>query len=225
MADAVKGANVVFYVKLGANYYPFACAKEVTISQTTDKLELAPYTTGKWRSYIYGRTSGTITGNGVVKVVADANRYGIFDLIDYQLQHQIILTRYTTTDPQGNFKTYEVPCLIDEVTFTGTVGQLATYSFTLTMSGDPEFNQTPITQPLTDVDFWDYTATGGETTISDASIIGVGLLDVRRNGIGVEFITTGTPTSSQVLYTALTGELTFGTALSAGEWILVLFLD
>jgi predicted secreted protein len=225
MADAVKGKDVVFYAKLGANYYPFACAKEVTISQTTDKLELAPYTTGKWRSYIYGRTSGTITGNGVVKVVADANRYGIFDLIDYQLQHQIILTRYTTTDPQGNFKTYEVPCLIDEVTFTGTVGQLATYSFTLTMSGDPEFNQTPITQPLTDVDFWDYTATGGETTISDASIIGVGLLDVRRNGIGVEFITTGTPTSSQVLYTALTGELTFGTALSAGEWILVLFLD
>jgi hypothetical protein len=225
MADAVKGKDVVFYAKLGANYYPFACAKEVTISQTTDKLELAPYTTGKWRSYIYGRTSGTITGNGVVKVVADANRYGIFDLIDYQLQHQIILTRYTTTDPQGNFKTYEVPCLIDEVTFTGTVGQLATYSFTLTMSGDPEFNQTPITQPLTDVDFWDYTAIGGETTISDASIIGVGLLDVRRNGIGVEFITTGTPTSSQVLYTALTGELTFGTALSAGEWILVLFLD
>jgi predicted secreted protein len=225
MADAVKGQDVVFYAKLGANYYPFACAKEVTISQTTDKLELAPYTTGKWRSYIYGRTSGTITGTGVVKVVADASKYGIFDLIDYQLQHQIILTKYTTTDPQGNFKTYEVPCLIDEVTFTGTVGQLATYSFSLTMSGDPEFNQTPITQPLTDVDYWDYTATGGETTISDASIIGVGLLDVRRNGIGVEFITTGTPTSSQVLYTALTGELTFGTALSAGEWILVLFLD
>jgi predicted secreted protein len=224
MADAVKGKDVVFYAKLGANYYPFACAKEVTISQTTDKLELAPYTTGKWRSYIYGRTSGTITGNGVVKVVADANRYGIFDLIDYQLQHQIILTRYTTTDPQGNFKTYDVPCLIDEVTFTGTVGQLATYSFSLTMSGDPEFNQTPITQPLTDVDYWDYTATGGETTISDSSIIGVGLLDVRRNGIGVQFITTGTPTSSQVLYTALTGELTFGTALSASEYILVLFL-
>lgn len=225
MADAVKGQDVVFYAKLGANYYPFACAKEVTISQTTDKLELAPYTTGKWRSYIYGRTSGTITGTGVVKVVADASKYGIFDLLDYQLQHQIILTKYTTTDPQGNFKTYEVPCLIDDVTFTGTVGQLATYSFSLTMSGDPEFNQTPITQPLTDVDFWDYTATGGETTISDASIIGVGLLDVRRNGIGVEFITTGTPTSSQVLYTALTGELTFGTALSAGEWILALFLD
>ena len=225
MADAVKGKDVVFYAKLGANYYPFACAKEVTISQTTDKLELAPYTTGKWRSYIYGRTSGTITGTGVVKVVADTGKYGIFDLIDYQLQHQIILTKYTTTDPQGNFKTYEVPCLIDEVTFTGNVAGLATYSFSLTMSGDPEFNQTPITQPLTDVDYWDYTATGGETTISDASIIGVGLLDVRRNGIGVEFITTGTPTSSQVLYTALTGELTFGTALSAGEWILVLFLD
>ena len=224
MADPVKGENVVFYAKLGANYYPFACAKDVTISQTTDKLELAPYTTGKWRSYIYGRTSGTITASGVVKVTPGTGKYDIFDLLTYQLQHQIILTRYTITDPQGSFETYDVPCLIDEVSISGTVGQFATYSFSLTMSGDPEFNQTPITQPLTDVDYWDYTATGGETTISDSSLIGIGLLDVRRNGIGVEFITTGTPTSSQVLYTAATGELTFGMALSAGEWILVIFL-
>lgn len=225
MADAVKGENVVFYAKLGENYYPFACAKEVTITQSTDKIELAPYTTGKFRSWIYGRTTGTITGSGIIKVDAGANKYSIFDLIDYQTQHQIILTRYTITDPQSNVETFDVPCLIDEITFTGTVGQFATYSFALTITGDPEYNQTPITQPLTNVDYWDYTATGGEATISDSSIIGVGFLDVRRNGIGIEFITSGTPTSSQVLYTAGTGELTFGMALSAGEWILVIFLD
>lgn len=225
MADPVKGENVVFYAKLGTSYYPFACAKEVTITQTTDKIELAPYTTGKWRSYIYGRTSGTITGNGIVKIDAGAGKYSIFDLLNFQTDHIIVLTRYTLTDPQSNQKTYDVPCLIDEVTLSGTVGQFATYSFTLTMSGDPEFNQTPINDALTDVDSWDYTATGGETVISDATLIGVDVLDIRRNGIGLQAITAGTPTGSQVKFNSGAGSLEFGMALGTDEYILVIFVD
>lgn len=224
MADPVKGENVVFYAKLGTSYYPFACAKEVTITQTTDKIELAPYTTGKWRSYIYGRTSGTITGNGIVKIDAGNGKYSIFDLLNFQTDHIIVLTRYTLTDPQSNQKTYDVPCLIDEVTLSGTVGQFATYSFTLTMSGDPEFNQTPINDPLTDVDSWDYTATGGETLISDAVLIGVDVLDIRRNGIGLQVITAGAPTGSQVKFNSGAGSLEFGMALGIDEYILVIYV-
>ena len=224
MADPVRGENVVFYAKLGTSYYPFACAKEVTITQTTDKIELAPYTTGKWRSYIYGRTSGTITGSGIVKIDPGNSKYSIFDLLNFQTDHLIILTRYTVTDAQSNQRTYDVPCLIDEVTLSGTVGQFATYSFMLTMSGDPEFNQTPINDPLTDVDSWDYTATGGETTISDATLIGVDVLDIRRNGIGLQVITAGSPTGSQVKFTAGNGQLEFGMALGTDEYILVIYV-
>lgn len=224
MADPVRGENVVFYAKLGTSYYPFACAKEVTITQTTDKIELAPYTTGKWRSFIYGRTSGTITGSGIVKIDPGNSKYSIFDLLNFQTDHLIILTRYTVTDAQSNQRTYDVPCLIDEVTLSGTVGQFATYSFTLTMSGDPEFNQTPINDPLTDVDSWDYTATGGETTISDATLIGVDVLDIRRNGIGLQVITAGSPTGSQVKFTAGSGQLEFGMALGVDEYILVIYV-
>jgi hypothetical protein len=225
MPDAVKGGDVVFYAKLGTSFYPFACAKDVTITHTTDKIELAPYTSGKWRSYIYGRTTGTISSNGVVKVVPDSGKNTIFDLLDSMKAHFIILTKYTTTDPQGNSKTYEVPCLIDEVTFSGSVGALATYSFTLTMNGDPAFDQVVVNTPLTDVDSWTYNATGGETTISDSSILGVDVLDVRRNGIGLEVITAGTPTGSQVKYTSGSGSLEFGMALGAGEWITTIYVD
>ena len=225
MADPVKGENVVFYAKLGTSYYPFACAKEVTITQTTDKIELAPYTTGKWRSFIYGRTSGTISGSGIVKIDAGTGKYSIFDLLNFQTDHIIVLTRYTLTDPQNNQKTYDVPCLIDEVTLSGTVGQFATYSFTLTMSGDPEFNQTPINDALVDVDSWDYTATGGEGTISDATILGVDVLDVRRNGIGLQVITAGSPNGSQVKFNSGAGSLEFGMALGTDEYILVIFVS
>lgn len=224
MADPVKGENVIFYAKLGTSYYPFACAKDVTITQTTDKIELAPYTTGLWRSYIYGRTSGSITGSGIVKIDPGIGKYSIFDLLNFQTDHIIVLTRYSLTDPQGNQKTYDVPCLIDEVTLSGSVGQFATYTFTLTMSGDPEFNQTPINDPLTDVDSWDYTATGGETVIADPILIGVDVLDIRRNGIGLQVITAGVPTGSQVKFTAAGGSLEFGMALGVDEYILVIYV-
>ena len=225
MSDVVRGDGVIFYAKLGTTFYPFACSKDVTITHTTDKIELAPYTSGKWRSYIYGRTTGTITSSGVVKVVPDSGKNGIFDLLDSLKEHFIILTKYSVVDPSGNTKTYEVPCLIDEVTISGTVGATATYTFTLTMNGDPAFDQVVVDTPLTDVDSWGYTATGGETTISDSVILGVDVLDVRRNGIGLEGITTGTPNGSQVLYNSGAGSLTFGFALGAGEWILTIYVD
>ena len=225
MSDIVRGDGVIFYAKLGSTYYPFACSKDVTITHTTDKIELAPYTSGKWRSFIYGRTTGTISSSGVVKVVADSGKNGIFDLLDSLKEHFIILTKYSVTDPSGNSKTYEVPCLIDEVTIAGTVGATATYNFSLTMNGDPSFDQVVVDTPLTDVDSWSYTATGGETVISDSSILGVDVLDVRRNGIGLEVIYSGTPTGNQVYYNSSAGSLTFGFALGVDEWILTIYVD
>lgn len=225
MADAVRGDGVIFYAKLGTTYYPFACAKDVTITHTTDKIELAPYTSGKWRSYIYGRTTGTITSSGVVKVVPDSGKNGIFDLLDSLKAHLIVLTKYSVADPQGNTKTYDVPCLIDDVTMSATIGQTATWSFNLTMNGDPSFDQVVVNTPLTDVDSWGYDATGGETTISDSSILGVDVLDVRRNGIGLEVITAGTPNGSQVKYNSGAGSLEFGMALGVDEYILTIYVD
>ena len=225
MADQVNGKDVVLYAKLGSSYYPFACAKEVTITQTSDKIELAPYTSGKWRSFIYGRMTGTITGNGLTKIEPPAVLNSIFDLLDSMNEQEIILVKYTLTDPQGNEKSYEVPALIDEVTLGGVVGSSSTWSFTLTMNGDPSFDQTAVNPPLTDVDSWDYTATGGESTIGDAVLIGVDVLDVRRNGIGLEVVFAGTPTGSQVKFTQGTGDLEFGYALGEDEYILVIYVS
>jgi hypothetical protein len=108
---------------------------------------------------------------------------------------------------------------------SATIGQTATWSFNLTMNGDPSFDQVVVNTPLTDVDSWGYDATGGETTISDSSILGVDVLDVRRNGIGLEVITGGTPNGSQVKYNSGAGSLEFGMALGAGEWILTIYVD
>jgi hypothetical protein len=70
-----------------------------------------------------------------------------------------------------------------------------------------------------------YEATGGETTVSDADLIGAQLLDLEVEGIGLQIITTGTPTGSQVKFDTLTGTLTFGTMLGAGSWVNALYLE
>ena len=225
MADQVTGKDFVLYTKLGTQYYPFACAREVSVSITTDKIELAPYTNGKFRSYIYGRSTGQITGSGVVKVEAGSGKYSIFDLLDFQQAHIVALAKYTLSDPQGNSRTYECTCLIDDVTLTGAVGSNASYNFTLTINGDPTISQTLVNPPLADVDTWDYTATGGETLISNAVLIGVDVLDIRRNGIGVQVILTGTPNNNQALFNPATGQITFGYALGVDEYILVIYVS
>jgi hypothetical protein len=225
MADPVTGKNFILYVKLGTGYYPIACAKDISVTTVTDKIELAPYGNGYWRSYIYGRTSGTITGTGITKIDVGASNYSIFDLIGYQTEHFILLSRYTLTDPQGNARQYEVPCLIDEINISASSGANSNYSFTLTMSGDPSFDQTIVNPPLTDVDSFGYTATGGETAISDSVLIGVDVIDVRRNGIGLEVILIGTPTGSQVKFIPATGSLEFTFALGVDEYILVIYVS
>lgn len=69
-----------------------------------------------------------------------------------------------------------------------------------------------------------YTATGGETTVTFNSGINKSCYDVTRGGFDVHNILTyGTPTngSDDVLWTSSTGVLTFGRALSAGEFIAI----
>jgi hypothetical protein len=225
MSDYVKADGIVLYAKLGTNYYPIACGTSISITTTSDKIELAPYTSGKWRSFIYNRISGTITGSGLIKIDAGNNLYSVFDLIAFQYEQLFVLAKYIITDPNGNSKTYEVNCLVDEVTLNTDAGGAATYNFSLSMTSDPEFIQTPVDTGGDNVQAWDYTATGGETSISDAVLINNEVIDIRRNGVGVEIIFSGTPNTNQVKFTPSTGLIEFGYALGAGEYILVIYVD
>lgn len=225
MSDFVKADGVVIYAKLGSSYQPIACGTAATITTTSDKLELAPYTSGKWRSYIPNRITGTISCQGLIKIQPGSGLYSTFDILDYQYEQFFVLAKYVITDPNGNSKTYEVNCLVDEVSFNTQAGGTATYSFTLSMTSDPSFVQTPVDTGGDNVQAWDYTATGGETVIGSSVLIGNEVIDVRRNGIGLEVIFGGSPNGSQVKFTLGSGQLEFGFALGADEYILVIYVD
>ena len=50
------------------------------------------------------------------------------------------------------------------------------------------------------------------------------MIIVDRNGIGLEVVTSGTPTSEQVKFTTGTGQLEFGYALGVDEVIWVVYV-
>ena len=64
-----------------------------------------------------------------------------------------------------------------------------------------------------------YTAAGGETTITWTDMIGKTCLYVSRGGIDVRDILTTTPSGEQVQWNSTTGVLTFARALESDEFI------
>jgi hypothetical protein len=73
---------------------------------------------------------------------------------------------------------------------------------------------------------FDYTATGGETSITLSGAIGKTCITVTRGGVEVRSIaTSGTPTGENVTFNASTGVITFATAraLAADEFIRAIF--
>lgn len=138
MSNELKGKDCILYVKVGVEFYPVACSTDVAITTSSDKIELAPFTSGEWRRYIYGRLTGTLTGSGIAKLSTGTELYGIFDLMEKQHERETLLARYSVIDDINNNIVYKVECIIDDISITSTVGQFANFNFSLTITGKPE---------------------------------------------------------------------------------------
>jgi hypothetical protein len=154
MADAVRGNAVILYVQLGEYYYPIACSKDVSITTTSDFLELAPRSSSIWREFIPSRISGQITGNGITKIVSDS-LYSVFDLMGYQFDQTPVLAKFELTDPSANIKVFECETLVEECNVSGEAGRLSNHSYSLKITG-------PVTMSTTDVEEGPPTVVVGE---------------------------------------------------------------
>ena len=220
----VQPNGIVIYARLGGGYYPIACSKDVTITTDSGTIETAPKTNGLWRTYEYERLTGSITGTGLVQVVSDADKYNILNIWNYQFSQLPVLCKFEMTDSASNTTVYECSALVESVSITGSATNAASFNYTLKINGTLSASTTP-TSGGTTIETWSYTeATGGTGTIGTADLIGSDVIIVDRNGIGLEVITSGTPTSEQVKFTTSTGQLEFGYALGVDEVIWVVYV-
>ena len=207
MADAVKAEGLVIAVTNSSGaVYPFACAKDSTITISRDTIELAPKTNNVYREYIKGRQSFTVSGSGLVKI-AESNLQPITFFDDYIDGVDSEVVGYLDMiDSSNNYRVYQFNAIINELTLTSNVGALGQYNYSLQGSG-----------PLTELSVVDtYTVTTGKITSRDTAsykLVAVGFggkwyynYTVTNEGGGVFTITIGTSyngVSVKAVYIAL----------------------
>jgi hypothetical protein len=158
MAEVVTAQGLVLaFTNASGGVYPFACTKDAQISITRDFLELAPRTNGVFREYLQNRTSFSISGSGLVKMVqSNLQPITFFDNF-IEGTDQEFVGYLDMIDASGNYKVYQFSCIIQDLSLNSTTSQNAGYSFTLQGTG-------PLTE-ITEVD--SYTVSSGSITARD----------------------------------------------------------
>jgi hypothetical protein len=155
MAEVVTAQGLVLaFTNASGNVYPFACTKDATISISRDFLELAPRTNGVFREYLPNRSSFSISGSGLVKMV-QSNLHPITFFDNFIEGSDAAFVGYLDMiDASGNYKVYEFDCIIQDLSLSSSIGQNSSYNFTLQGTG-------PLTE-ITTVD--SYTVASGTIT-------------------------------------------------------------
>ncbi len=193
MAEVVTSEGLVLAVtNASGGVFPFACAKNATLSISRDTLELAPRTNGVFREYIQNRMSFTVSGNGLIKM-AESNMQPItfFDTF-IEGTDQEFLCYLDMIDKTGNYKVYQFTAFITSLSISSSVNEFGSYDYTLQGTG-------PLVE-ITTVD--SYVVSSGKITARSTAtfkLVAVGIegkwyynYSVTDEGGGVFTITVGT---------------------------------
>lgn len=139
MADILKAEGMVIAATYSnGSVYPFACAKNSTISISRDFIELAPKTNAYSREYILGRSSFTVSGSGLIKL-QQSNMQAFYFFEPFLLSTDATFKCYLDMiDNQNNYNVYKFDCIFSELTLDSTYGSTPSYSYTLQGTGPIE---------------------------------------------------------------------------------------
>lgn len=234
MASAVNGTNIILY------YYdpetlegiPFGAATNCTFNVSVEQIEVTSQCSSWFKQFKNDVASWTVDCDGFVAL----NDYSYLFLANLQLSRESILIKFQIDNDNGGTEdlghtVFTGRANLTSLSISGPVENTSTYSVSLQGSGPYTISGTQVTPGGvvvvgTNVTMYDYTAIGGETSITWAGAIGMSCVTVTRGGIEVRTIgTTGTPSGENVVFNTSTGTLTFasGRALEADEFVRAIF--
>lgn len=234
MASVINGTNIVLY------YYdpetmegiPFGSATNCSFQVSVDQVEVTSQSSAWFRQYKNDIAAWNVTCDGFVAL----NDYSYLFLANLQLSKESILIKFQIDNDNGDgsgtlgYTVFNGTANLTSLSLSGPVENSSTYSVSLQGTGPYTISGTQV-EPGgvvvvgSNVVMFDYTATGGETSITWVGAIGLSCVTVTRGGIEVRSIgTTGTPTGENVVFNSSTGTLTFasGRALEADEFVRIL---
>lgn len=235
MASAINGTNIILY------YYdpeteegiPFGSATNCSFEVSVEQREVTSQSSAWFREYKNDISAWTVNCDGFVAL----NNYSYLFLANLQLNREQIMIKFQIDNDNGDgsdtlgYTVFTGMANLSSLSLSGPVENTSTYSVSLQGSGPYTISGTQVTPGGvvvvgTNVTMFDYTAAGGETSITWTGAIGMSCVTVTRGGIEVRSIgTTGTPTGENVVFNSLTGVLTFASAraLESDEFVRAIF--
>jgi predicted secreted protein len=232
MANAVIGKNIMlYYHEPPSETYPtgrdipFSCSTNCTFSVNVDQKEVTSQTSAWYREYKNDIATWNVTCNGLITL----DGYGYLFLLQQQQNRTTILVKFVVDNGDDGLVIISGNCNLTSLQLNAPYKDIGTYSVSLQGTGGYGTTGTTINPQGVVIAggatiMKQYTAAGGETTITWTDVIGNTCLYVSRGGVDVrEILTSGTPTGDQVKWNSTTGVLTFGRVLESDEFIRGLF--
>lgn len=220
--STVKGRNIVLSMYVTDNYYPIFCAKTMSYDPVQDEVEKTSINSGSSREYEAGMFSATVTCTGIQTLNNSGGKISVNYLGQQSVRRQKQQFLITQTDDDGNSLIMSFDGIIISPSFSRDTNGFGQSSVSIRVTGDVLYDSI-ILPPVPEEVFSDYfSCTEGQSSISDASLEDVEILQVARSGDTHEE-TTGTPGNHQFKYTSGTGTVLFdvNNPFNDGEWIYV----
>lgn len=220
----VRGNNVVVYFFHDSIWKLYACALSASIKISTDLQETSEVGAGDFFTGRPGKHSFSATLTGFVNLQLP-NTLALPDIRAIQIAHTKMLMRFQRTDDTANVYTDEAYFYIVDTSDEGGVGAMNSFSVELKGTGSftTIFTPTPTNLSST-VHTFDYIATGGETTFSDASLVGKNIVGAWKSQ-SYRVILSGTPLGQETKYTSAAGSFDWPVELETGEFVHIEYQD
>ena len=235
MASAINGTNIVLY------YYdpetmegiPFGAATNCTFNVNVDQIEVTSETSAWFRQYKNDIATWNVTCDGFIAL----EDYSYLFLANLQLSKESILIKFQIDNDNGSgsgalgYTVFSGSANLTSLSLSAPTESTSTYSVSLQGTGAYSISGTQVEPGSvvvigSNVVMFDYTAAGGEASVTWAGAIGLSCVTVTRGGVEVRSIgVSGTPTGENVVFNSSTGTLTFasGRALESDEFVRALF--
>lgn len=224
--NVVRPKAVILYAKLGSVYYPIACAKDCSISITSDFLELAARSSTRFREYEYSRITGKMSGTGLTVIDPESNLYTVFDLLGSQLNQTKFLVKFSIDDGVKT-KVMEANVLVEEISISGSSTDFSNYNYSFQITGEVKISSSYVSDENPKIKIYEYTATG---TISSLAVPITGtsttILLAYINGVSKRIrIFPDAYAANEVQWKQSNATLYFGTNMLNTDTLKVIYVD
>jgi predicted secreted protein len=235
MASVINGTNIVLY------YYdpeteegiPFGAATNCSFEVSVDQVEVTSASSAWFKEFKNDVATWSINADGFVAL----SDYSYLFLAQLQLDREPILVKFQIDNDNGDgsdtlgYTVFSGTANLSSLSLSAGVEAASTYSVSLQGTGAYTISGTQVAPGEvvilgSNVVMFDYTASGGQTSITWTGAIGLSCVTVTRGGIEVRSIAaSGVPTGENVAFNSSTGTLTFATArpLESDEFVRAIF--